>query len=151
MLVFVEDDREVDFREGNARWVVTLSNGQKVYDNNRENVSTWVELHDYCYTNGLYITDMYVHFRSNHYHLPSNKDGYFFSKLVLGGLLEESNSYSFLLGYEENDSIIVHKIRVPDLTLQTIENRDPSNMNYQLISKNYFGLPKRKYETAPNR
>lgn len=144
MLVFQENDQDVDFREGNARWVAKLSNGQNVYDNNRENVSTWIELHNYCYENELYIVEMYAHFRTNNAHLPPNKDGYYFSRSLLGSLLDESNTHFFLLGYEENGVIYIHKYRTPDMTLVETEERNPLDAEHQLISKNYIGIPKRK-------
>lgn len=142
MLVFQEDDREVEFREGNARWVAVLSDGRTAYDNNREDVSTWSELHDYCYAEGVWVTKLYAHFRSNYIHIPEGKDGYFFSRSVMGSLVEGSNTYYFLLGWLENDLIHIQKYRIPEMTLVETETRNPIGLDKQLISPKFEGLPK---------
>jgi hypothetical protein len=148
MIVFEESDREVEFREGNARWIATLSDGRTAYDNNREDVSTWSELHDFCYANGIWITKLYAHFRSNYIHLPSGKEGYFFTRSVLGSLMEGSNTYYFLLGYIEDNVVKIQKYRIPEMILVETEERNPVGMERQLISPHYQGLPKVKNESS---
>ena len=58
-----------EFSEKNAIWFVTLSNGETVYqDDDRPNIepsSAWLRLKTYCKENDVYITEMFLKYRSN--------------------------------------------------------------------------------------
>jgi hypothetical protein len=121
VISLTEDDFVKDHAEHNARWVVGLSDGSNAYyDDHRPNLeihSSWQRLKDYCNQNNIYITSMYLQFRSHFENIEGGKDGYFFSKAVRGVLKqeEEKTYHFFLCGYIDNDKVKIYKYSVPEL------------------------------------
>ena len=149
---FVEDDYVRDQFESNTRWVVELDNGLKVYqDDDRPNVypcSAWSRLQKYCYDNDVYIKKMYLQFRSHIEHCADNKDGYFFCKMIRGGMFSNKNYYYYLMGFEENDIIQIRKWLVPELTVQEDLTKEINGKTKKcLISKNIHRLAEGSVQT----
>lgn len=137
-LCFVENDITSDYAEGNPRWVVTLNNGQKVYSfdhHTDKGDSCWIRLKKYCESNSLYITDIYIHFRSNTINFPSNKDGYFFRRGILASLQSEYSQHFMYVGYLENDQLLVKKYQIPAMLLEETEYRDIEVSEESLIRR----------------
>lgn len=133
----VYDEYIAEYWEQKPRWEVILNNNIKVYqDDGRPgtNLSSWERLRNYCYDNNLYITDMKIAFRSNTKSLPSNKNGYYFRKMAkafLGGGFKEH----YIVGYEENNIILVEIYSVPELLLDFCETREIVKDDISLIRK----------------
>lgn len=118
MLTFTDDE----FVRDRLRWVVDLSNGQTVYEDDGRSdvlpVSAWIRLKTYCQEKGLKITTMRLQFRSNVVHLPSNKPGYFFVRQAFGVWGEEESYDAYVVGYmdEGGPTVSVTRYKVPELT-----------------------------------
>lgn len=136
-LCIEENNETQDYMEGNTRWVVTLNDGVRVYcyDGKITEGSDWIKLRNYCNDMDRYITDMHIHFRSNTVSLPSNKEGYFFRRSVLGGFGMEVCEEFMLIGYIENGKVLVKKYRVPEMLLQYNETREIEDCGESLITK----------------
>lgn len=115
-----EDSFILDNKEHTTRWVVKLSNGENIYyDDYRpdlEEHSSWLRLKKYCEINNFYIVSMYLQFRSHYENLESDKQGYYFSKVIKGSV--HRVSHYFLVGYLENETVHITKYSVPSLLVQ---------------------------------
>lgn len=139
MLSFVEDQYTKDIMEGGGRWVVKLNDGNLVYqDDNRPDAvppSAWERLGIVCKANNLYIVDMYLQFRSNIVHLPSNADGYFFSKMAMGGFGSEKTWNFYIVGCLKNDILTVEHWKMPELLQYEVETRNVDECGINLIRR----------------
>jgi hypothetical protein len=102
-----------EYREGNTVWLATLSNGEQVCRNDAGGVNSWFQLRDRLSREKLHIVNFSLAFRSNHVHLPPNKDGYLFSLGVLASI--SNNKNIMLAGYMDGDNVIVTEYVVPEL------------------------------------
>jgi len=110
-----------EFIEEKARWVATLSNGLKVYqDDDRpgeEINSAWIRLKTYLeISKEISIIGLHLQFRSNIiYPLPQNSKGYFFSNKIvqfIGG----SPLRFMVVGYvDEKEKIHTQTFNIPEL------------------------------------
>lgn len=119
--------KEDDFLEDKSYWIATLSNGVVVYgDDGRpgETVSSaWLRLTQYLVDNCLTIVKFGIKFRDHYEELPSNKDGYYFSHGVLGGLFCEKNISYQVLGYVEDDMVWCWHYITPSLVRSQITSK----------------------------
>lgn len=139
MICTQNDDYVKNFRECNASWIVTLSSGLVIYqDDGRPgtNESAWERLYQHCQDTGDYITEMSFGFRSNKKRLPSNAEGYFFCKGVMGCFGNSKTIQHFIVGTLNNDRLIVTKWKVPEMLDQEVEERNPNEAGICLIKKN---------------
>jgi hypothetical protein len=115
-----------DYVETNAVWVVKLSDGTEVFqdDDFHGKESAWIRLSEYCKEKSLDIVSMDVRFRKIVCKLPDNADGYFFCKSV-AGTLETKNVHHYLTGTLHGVILKVQKHIVPTMELILTENRDP--------------------------
>lgn len=124
-----EDQFTIEQKTSQARWVVTLSDeGIVIQDDNRPETPepAWLRLQDFCKENDLYITGMYLQFRSHIEYMPQNADGYYFMRGFTGssGGMQQ-NTYN--VGIRHGDSVHVTYWRVPELlhlfesTVRTVE------------------------------
>lgn len=113
-------------------YIVTLSDGSTVYEDDLRpgyKDPAWIRLGNYCRKRNLHIVGMKIKFRSNVVELPSNKDGYYFTKSALGSFfynvkrLNTKTRHHYLIGYYENGLIHVEKYKVPELLLVEKEIR----------------------------
>jgi len=119
------------------RWVATLSNKEKIYqDDGRPGCfppSAWLRLKLYLQENNLYITGMLLQFRSHIINIGHNYQAYFFSKGVGACMMmSHQDGYSstlnyFLVGYKDNHQVYIKKYQVPELIevdslTRTVEN-----------------------------
>lgn len=129
-----------EYRECNPSWVVHLASGIIVYqDDGRPDVkpiSAWERLRNYCIEHNDYITDMHIRFRCNVHHLPSNADGYFFSKGVRGGFGMPKTHQLFFVGALENNKLLVTCWKTPEMFKENTEERNPEEAGICLIAKN---------------
>lgn len=138
MSVCFSDDRErMEFVDelqtdrATAVWRATLSNGRTaVMDDGRPGVkqpSAWLRLRDHCLLHGLYITKLWLTFRSNIMEgiLPENADGYFFCHGTEGWRGSKRTTPFCLLGAMVNGKLTIQKWRVPFLLHVETFTRDP--------------------------
>jgi hypothetical protein len=116
------------FIEDKARWVVDLSNGERIWqDDNRPGVtpaSAWLRLQDYIEYTHSTISNMFIQFRSHlEFPLLKNAAGYFFAK----GYLASSDGYDtmglLVVGYLQDDKVYISQWDTPALTLVGTEIR----------------------------
>lgn len=141
-----EDDFTEEQRLNQARWMVELSDGRTVIqDDNRpgcEPASAWIRLGNYCRTHNVRIAKMWLQFRSNTIQdiLPANADGYYFCKSALGMLCTSTTMQFMLIGHlthASNDAsmLVVQRWKVPELLFIEQEPRDPSKAGECLIEQ----------------
>lgn len=132
-----------------ARWIVTLNDGTKAYQDDAgqgelrqgTNLSSWERLQNYCKKNSNYIVAMQLQFRSHIENIPSNAEGYFFRRSILGGIGGEKTKkrspdvFFYLAGVLKDGKVYVQKWRIPELILNTeVEDvRDPND--YEMCGK----------------
>ena len=140
MICTVRDDFIEHYIETYPRWEVQLSNGEHVFqDDGRPGVdpaSAWLRLYDYCCKHNVYIKDMLIGFRSNTYSLPSNMDGYFFSKGAIGVFGGTKTISIFFVGILKNNILEVTRWKVPEMLKEETEIRDIEKAGECLIQKN---------------
>ena len=128
------------YSEGNPRWEVVLNNNERVFmDDNRpdmEPVSAWLRLNKYCKENKLYIKEMTIMFRDNGFALPSNMDGYFFSKGARGMFGSDSTMQLFFVGTLQKGRLEVSCWKVPEMLKEWTEERNPNEAGECLIKRN---------------
>ena len=127
------------YADANPIWMVTLSNGESVYqDDDRPDVypeSAWARLKIYCEENDLHITDMKIRNKGNVQSIESNCDGYFFCKGAGAFLFGGETVHSFVIGILKDNTLHVRKWRLPELIFEMEERRDPSKSPESLIVK----------------
>lgn len=115
--------------EGHTRWIAKLDNGLEIFqDDFRQydfeddrRYSTWSRLRDFCYKEDLSIVNLRLQFRTNVQNLPTNSEGYYFCKSILGVFGTIENLHFFVAGYVMNDVLRVSKWQIPELIC--IENQ----------------------------
>lgn len=128
-----------DYQEMNPHWIVWLSSGLAVYqDDGRPGFSksAWERLHDYCKENNDYIVDMSFGFRDNKRSLPSKADGYFFCKGAMGCFGMKKTIQHYIVGTLKDNKLVVTRWRVPEMFEQETEQRDPEKAGICLIKRN---------------
>jgi hypothetical protein len=114
-----EDEWLRDRYEDSSRWIVHLSNGERVIqDDGRPGVtpeSAWLRLQKYCEINKVHIKSMYVQFRSHIEHMPNDRDGYYFCKAILGEWGATRAVQMYNIGSVCNNQVEVIKWRIPEL------------------------------------
>ena len=127
------------YGDNNPIWVVTLSSGETVYqDDDRPDVepaSAWLRLKTYCEENDLHITSMKIKNRSNVVEAHAEADGYFFCKGAGGFMFGDATYLSFSIGTLENGELKVRRWSLPEIEPSTIEIRDPNTAGDMLICK----------------
>lgn len=141
-IVTTEPDQFIKDRyETQTRWVATLNNGEKVFqDDDRPGVkpnSAWLRLGRYCQKNQLYIQKLVFQFRSNVITVGEDVDGFFFSKVVLGAINSEKNTHFYLGGTLEGGIIYVRRWKIPELLEVKSERHErlPEEVGEALITK----------------
>lgn len=142
MLSFQEDDFINSKKEGEARWVVTLSDDTTVYqDDDRPNVepsSAWLRLKAYCEKNNLYIKNMYLQFRSHFESIEPNALGYFFTKSILGLFGSDKNIHYYVVGVVKNGQVHCKKWRLPELIVESKDVREIKDCEKSLIWESVY-------------
>jgi len=127
------------YGDQNPIWVVTLSNGETIYqDDDRPGVepsSAWIRLKSYCEENDLHITSMKIKNRSHVVEVDSDCDGYFFCKGAGGFMFGDMTYLSFSIGTLQDGELKVRRWSLPEIESSTIEIRDLSEAGDMLISK----------------
>jgi len=141
-----EDSWLRDHFEHQTRWIVELSNGISVIQDDFrpgvEPVSAWERLGLYCVETSLYIVKMRLQFRSHTVpiNLGHDPDGVFFCKSIVGSL-GTKNVHAYLTGRLHGQILEVEKWRVPELiSSQFLDDkksqfRDPKQSGKCLITK----------------
>jgi hypothetical protein len=122
-----------------APWVVELSNGEVVYQDDyrgeyllfkgeygHDNRRSWDILKDYISANNLYIHKMYLKNYNNIVEpLPLDADGYFFKKGALGKLFSSTTRQYAIIGYYDKATkkTKTFKYALPDLLLVEFDER----------------------------
>src|SRR5688572_3270325 len=113
---------EDDYIREKLRWIVTLSNGENIYqDDDRpgeDEPKTWLRLKQYLIDNSLKIVGFKIQFCSHiEQAAPENATGYYFAKKIgaygFGGQNIMNNYY--VVGYLDNDRIYTTDWMVPEI------------------------------------
>lgn len=118
--------------EGETIWIVTLTDNTVVYDDTGRVDNAWLNLRAYCLENNLKIAKLSLRFRSHWEHLPVGQS-YYFIKSVLGQFGTEHNVHYYNVGVYDGNKLINHKFRVPELLLESTEERKIDNYRNILI------------------
>jgi|15BtaG_2_1085339.scaffolds.fasta_scaffold00003_134 hypothetical protein len=126
--ICTEPDQYVNDRfEGHTHWIIELSNGQTVYqdeDRPDHDPSAWVRLKNHCQENNIHIVKMYLRFRSHKEFLPDNAQGYFFVKVARGNWGSTKTLHKYIVGHIDDDGILhTTKYRIPELLPENHERR----------------------------
>lgn len=143
MSICKEKDDFIDSKEmWEAHWRVDLNNGEQVYDDDgRRNekdqpmISSWLRLKEYCDEHKLWITSMYLRFRSHYEHITPNADGYFMKK---GGLASPGmpTHHYLIVGVVEQHIINVNKWKIPELIVEEEDTRKlKNNLEWTILKK----------------
>lgn len=139
MICIQEDEFTQWYAEGHTRWIVSLDNGQTVFqDDGRPGLenSAWLRLKEYCENNNLYITNMSIGFRSNRYNLEPNADGYYFAKGVRGMWGAPKTIQLIFVGILIDEELRVSCWKSPEMILEKTELRNIDESTQCLIRKN---------------
>lgn len=106
----------------NVLWVVDLSDGRRVYQNDNVSViSSWLLLKHYLYDrrkSGLSISKMFLQFRDNFFNVDTGAEAYYFSKKLLGQCgVGSSQNYYVVGSTKDGKNLLTKHLIVPDLVL----------------------------------
>lgn len=137
-LTFIPDDYINEKFETHPRWVVTLSDGRNVYqDDDRpefEEKSAWIRLGNFLKIHDeLSIIDMTIGFRSHIVRIGERADGYFFSKGIFGGIGTDQIVQFFIVGTLYSNILLVNKYILPEMEIIETEIRNPFEEGEKLI------------------
>ncbi len=121
MTPFLQRVKKVD-----TIWVASLNNGETIYQDDMlpGNDSAWVRMREYCQENVLYLVDLELRFRHFVKKQPSNAEGYFFCKSLLGAMFSSHLLNYYSVGYVKDGKIWSQKWKVPELVLEMEHERD---------------------------
>ena len=110
-------------------WVVTLSNGLVVYQDDEKSGKNepvaWKRLYDYCQKEKADIIGMYLKFRSNIKQMPSGEDidGYYFSYGAHREFDEEITRMHYVCGVYSQGRVESTWYATPELTKTRTDSR----------------------------
>lgn len=122
------------------RWYAVLSNGETAYeDDGRPDCSInsgWVRLGNYVKKHQIYISELYLQFRSHIEALPGGKYGYYLSKGAVGSFGMSHGCYwvGYIDGLSDNldeyYQVRCFQFQVPELIVcdnefRTVNRNDP--------------------------
>lgn len=122
------------------RWVVVLSNGETVYEDDGrpglEEPSAWKRLKTYCCEKKIYIVEMWLQFRSNRVMVePRNADGYFLTKSAFGVWGNKETFHAYVAGVLVDGFVKTVKWKIPELVALENQVREADPDSPMLISK----------------
>jgi hypothetical protein len=132
VVTFSEDEYVRERFFTHTRWVATLSDGRRVFDDEgRPGVSppqSWLRLAAFLKENpGLRLTGLRLQFRSHHEApLPDGAEGYFFRKAAMASPGSPTAEF-WLVGHLEGGVVKVSRWRVPELVREGGDERDPGD------------------------
>lgn len=129
--------QSIDDYVQDLRWIVTLSNGTEVFqDDNRPGLewNAWTRLYHYLQQNpDLTIIGMRLEFRSHVERLPSHADGYYFSHGMSAVFMSQTWS-NFVAGYAKDGVLYKSTWRVPELCqIDYDEIKDLDKLDHRFI------------------
>jgi hypothetical protein len=102
-----------------SHWFADLSDRTRVFaDDERPGLEpiAWKRLRTYLYQNNLYITQLFIRFRSHSELIGSSDVGYMFRRGLMADVASGVNSQRFIVGLINNDDkIITQTWTVPEL------------------------------------
>jgi len=108
-------------------WVVKLSDGQTIYQDDVTLNSSWKELKDYLKNRDVHIYDFYLKFRSHEFgwleglkEEERNQISGFFFRIGMGGLVMDKLSSQwtqYVVGHVINNKIYIQTLITPHLTV----------------------------------
>jgi len=105
------------------RWVVSLSNGETIFEDSRPIAPTWARLAEYVEENGLSITGFRVQFKNGlEVKIPSGQEGYIQKKKawITGG----TGGVKWCVGYCQGNRALIHEVS-SDKDSRSIYCEDP--------------------------
>lgn len=141
MLSFAEDSYILDKFEQEVRWIATLSDGKRVFQDDfrpgLEEPNAWLRLKQYIDNTDLNIDNITLQFRSHIVSLNNEPvDGYFFRKAALGAWGADRSFDLYNFGVLRNGKLYVTKYYVPELEVYETEEREiEPNLNSIIFNK----------------
>lgn len=138
--------QEDDYIAEKIRWVITLSNGETIYqDDDRpgeKEPKTWLRLKEYVNKKNLDITSFKIQFCSHiEEAAPPYADGYYFTQKVdavaFGGMFNRTYNY-YIVGHLLNDKIHTTHWMIPEIIKTGHDIREPEKNDPRFIL-NYNG------------
>lgn len=136
-----------DFIRDKLRWVVELSNGETVYEDDdrpgEDPPSAWVRLRAYCHDNRLHVVGMRLQFRTHIVGVGPDEgipDGFYFVKSAYGimGVDGRQENYgAYIAGYLKDGKIFVTRWKTPELEQLGHEVREHQADSLSLIEKKH--------------
>ena len=116
--------RKVDEFVPINRWVVSLSNGETIFEDSRKHIPpTWERLSEYVKANKLAITKMRVQLGNLEVGIPANQKGYVQKKKMMS--TGSWTKKQWIVGHVgENDDALLHYIATDRSSQSKIES-DP--------------------------
>lgn len=147
MLSFEEDHWLSEKKMFEPRWIVGLTNGQTVFQDDArdgsEPSSAWLRLGEYCKRENVGISFMRLQFRTICVDVGRDADAFFFCKSFLGGSGGDSFDY-YVAGTVKNGILTTMKLELPSLVEIKKEVRDIE------ISKDFLIWNPKNGETQNN-
>jgi len=101
--------KNVDEFVPKERWVVSLSNGETIYDDRRPGIiPAWERLGQYCLENDLSITKLRMRIKGVEIKLPSNQDGYFQKKVAWATM--NASGQRLCIGYIQGNHCLTYEV-----------------------------------------
>ena len=142
------------YGDNNPMWIVELSNGETVYqDDDRpgiEPASAWKRLNTYCDAHDVHVVKMNVKNRSHMENVGEGDDGYFFCKCAGAFLFGDETEHSFVVGKLNDGKLFTRKWRMPEVIPESVEERNVVESLEFLITKKGV-LDEQKLQTQNNR
>ncbi len=132
---------EDDFITEKLRWVITLSNGETIYqDDDRpgeEQAKAWIRLRDYVKLNKVDIVDFKIQFCSHIEQAANpNAEGYYFARKVGAFAFSgeaENTMYYYVVGELRDGKIYTTQWSVPEILRVGSDVRDVVEDDIHLI------------------
>lgn len=101
------------------RWVAKLSNGETVWQNDEATHinSSWKNLKNYVYNNGLFINSLSFEFRSHIIDFKKDAFGYYFNKGCIAGLGGSIQCFIIGIANDHVDKIMTIWYSTPELEI----------------------------------
>lgn len=130
MLCTQPDSYINDRYESEPRWIIRLSNGDMVYqDDDRPGIypnSAWIRLRNFLQENPeIFIVGMTIGFRDNIVNVGDNAEGYFFVKSAFGTPSDTRTIGMWVVGTYNDNQLHTKRYIVPEMVLVEEEIRDP--------------------------
>ena len=119
--------RRVNHTVPSTRWVVSLSNGETIYENEIKDCGpAWERLSRYCQDKNISITNLRLQIAGTEVKLPAGQQGYL-QKKVAWALSGGSNGVRHCIGYVQDGLALIYEVDIQkgSRTQRTVDPGEP--------------------------